>query len=90
MPLDGQLCHALGGVTGSSIVLTVLRPTVPVSKLLRASAELRSRGAGASSDTHLSGAGSSDAVELAADEHGVDGHTLATAGGGGTDVCASL
>jgi hypothetical protein len=44
VPLDGRLCQALSGAASGSIVLIVLRPTVSVDKLLRASTKLmRSR-----------------------------------------------
>ena len=43
MPLEGRLCDALHGKR-SSIVLTVLRPTVSVDQLLRAAAKLDRRG----------------------------------------------
>ena len=102
VPLDGRLCQALSGAASGSIVLTVLRPTVSVDKLLRASTKLmhsrRQQGGGASSDSALSGPGSSRhlasalsgagssaaVVPAAGGEHRVD------VGGGGDDGVGAL
>ena len=89
MPLEGRLCHALSGAASGSILLTVLRPTCSVDRLLRASAELRHRqegGSDASSDSALSGTGSSTAVVPAAGALSVDaddGHLYDRGGGDG-------
>ena len=84
VPLDGRLCHALSGAASGSILLTVLRPTVPVDQLLRASAEVRRQGGGVSSA--LSGAGSSATVVPPAGALSVDaddGHLYDRGGGDG-------
>jgi hypothetical protein len=85
VPLDGRLCQALSGAASGSIVLTVLRPTVSVDKLLRASTELmrsrRQQGAGASLDSALSGAGSSRHLASALSGAGSSAAVVPAAGG---------
>jgi len=85
VPLDGRLCQALSGTASGSIVLTVLRPTGSVDKLLRASTELmrsrRQQGAGAASDSALSGAGSSRHLASALSGAGSSAAVVPAAGG---------